>query len=134
MYCGALSGSFDNLQINLILNLIVPSHGLKEGLIRGYMEMYKFLWILVCKGPTVNQAVGIMSFQHKVFSSELLIKLNTYREETDRAVTKANALESAATEANDRAEKMEEKQRHFQKKLNEKVQFYVMNLIKLQEL
>ena len=48
-------------------------------------------------------------------------KLNLCREETDRAVTKANALESAATEANDKAEKMEEKQRHFQKKLNEKV-------------
>ena len=83
---------------------------------------------------TVNQAIKIISFQHKVVSSELLIKLNPYREETDRAVTKANALESAATKANDRAEKMEEKQRHFQKKLNEKVQILFLNLIKLRGL
>jgi hypothetical protein len=43
------------------------------------------------------------------------------REETDRAVQKANILEAAANEANERADKMEEKQRIFQKKLNEKV-------------
>jgi hypothetical protein len=36
-------------------------------------------------------------------------------------VQKANILEAAAKEANERAEKMEEKQRIFQKKLNEKV-------------
>jgi hypothetical protein len=43
------------------------------------------------------------------------------REETDRAVQKANTLEAAANDANERADKMEEKQRVFQKKLNEKV-------------
>ena len=34
---------------------------------------------------------------------------------------KANTLEAAANDANERADKMEEKQRIFQKKLNEKV-------------
>ena len=43
------------------------------------------------------------------------------REETDRAVQKANTLEAAANDANERADKMDEKQRIFQKKLNEKV-------------
>jgi hypothetical protein len=41
-------------------------------------------------------------------------------------VQKANILEAAAKEANERAEKMEEKQRIFQKKLNEKVESYEM--------
>jgi hypothetical protein len=52
------------------------------------------------------------------------------REETDRAVQKANTLEAAANDANERADKMEEKQRVFQKKLNEKVKF---TLITMQE-
>ena len=35
------------------------------------------------------------------------------REETDRAVNKANSLEKIANEANEKAEKMEDKQRSF---------------------
>jgi hypothetical protein len=51
----------------------------------------------------------------------LLSVICLLREETDRAVQKANTLEAAANDANERADKMEEKQRVFQKKLNEKV-------------
>ena len=47
-------------------------------------------------------------------------KLVALREETDRAVAKANAAEEAAQAANDRAEETEEKQRKLQKKLSEK--------------
>jgi len=55
-------------------------------------------------------------------------KMVALREETDRAVGKANNLEAAASEANQKAEEMEEKQRRFQKKLAEKEnQYEVMN-------
>ena len=47
-------------------------------------------------------------------------KLVALREETDRAVAKANAAEEAANAANQRAEETEEKQRKLQKKLSEK--------------
>ena len=47
-------------------------------------------------------------------------KLVALREETDRAVAKANAAEDAANAANQRAEETEEKQRKLQKKLSEK--------------
>ena len=47
-------------------------------------------------------------------------KLVALREETDRAVAKANAAEEAAQAANDKAEETEEKQRKLQKKLSEK--------------
>ena len=47
-------------------------------------------------------------------------KLVALREETDRAVAKANAAEEAANTANQRAEETEEKQRKLQKKLSEK--------------
>merc|ERR1711974_505052 len=42
------------------------------------------------------------------------------REETDRAVTKANGSEAARNEANQRADEWEEKQRKWQKKASEK--------------
>ena len=51
-------------------------------------------------------------------------KMVALREETDRAVAKANAAEKAADDANQRAEDMEEKQRKFQKKLSEKENRY----------
>jgi len=51
-------------------------------------------------------------------------KMVALREETDRAVAKANSSEAAATEANERADEMEEKQRRFQKKLAEKENQY----------
>ena len=51
-------------------------------------------------------------------------KMVALREETDRAVKKANNSESAADDANARAEEMEEKQRRFQKKLQEKENLY----------
>ena len=47
-------------------------------------------------------------------------KMVALREETDRAVTKANGSEAAKTEANERADDWEEKQRKWQKKANEK--------------
>ena len=43
-------------------------------------------------------------------------KMVALREETDRAVTKANGSEAAKTEANERADDWEEKQRKWQKK------------------
>eukprot|EP00092_Neocalanus_flemingeri_P001726 GFUD01001843.1.p1 GENE.GFUD01001843.1~~GFUD01001843.1.p1 ORF type:complete len:286 (+),score=111.24 GFUD01001843.1:57-914(+) len=51
-------------------------------------------------------------------------KMVALREETDRAVAKANSSEAAATEANEKAEEMEEKQRRYQKKLAEKENRY----------
>ena len=47
-------------------------------------------------------------------------KMVALREETDRAVAKANTSEAASNEANERADEWEEKQRKWQKKLNEK--------------
>lgn len=47
-------------------------------------------------------------------------KMVALREETDRAVAKANASEAASNEANERADEWEEKQRKWQKKLAEK--------------
>ena len=47
-------------------------------------------------------------------------KMVALREETDRAVTKANGSEAARNEANSRADEWEEKQRKWQKKANEK--------------
>lgn len=47
-------------------------------------------------------------------------KMVALREETDRAVAKANASEAASNEANERADDWEEKQRKCQKKANEK--------------
>jgi hypothetical protein len=47
-------------------------------------------------------------------------KMVALREETDRAVAKANASEAASEEANERADDWEEKQRKCQKKANEK--------------
>ena len=47
-------------------------------------------------------------------------KMLALREETDRAVSKVNALEAACQEVNERAEKTEEKQRSFQKKVTKK--------------
>ena len=55
-------------------------------------------------------------------------KMLALREETDRAVAKANAAEAAFEAASERADEMEEKQRKFQKKLSEKEnQFEVMS-------
>jgi hypothetical protein len=65
-----------------------------------------------------NQSVIIYTLEHVSTHNS---KRTNHREETDRAVQKANSLEAAAQEANERADKMEEKQRIFQKKLNEKV-------------
>ena len=47
-------------------------------------------------------------------------KMVALREETDRAVNKANISEAARNDANERADNWEEKQRKWQKKANEK--------------
>ena len=51
-------------------------------------------------------------------------KMVALREETDRAVAKANASEAAFNEATTRADEWEEKQRKWQKKLNEKQDYF----------
>ena len=52
-------------------------------------------------------------------------KMVALREETDRAVTKANGSEAARNEANSRADEWEEKQRKWQKR-----QWWTLTILK----